>query len=57
MSDEPIKRMTVRLPASLHKQLKLRSVEIDKTMESIIIDLVNEYLKKNGFFFKLQKDK
>jgi predicted DNA-binding protein len=39
-----IKRVTVQLPESLHKQLKYLSVTEDTTMQKIILESIKLYL-------------
>jgi len=39
------KILAVRLPLELHKKLKLASVELDISIQEIIVDLVNMYLE------------
>ena len=50
-----IKRVTVVLPDSLHKDLKLRSVQTDIYMGQIIVDAVKMYLQLPINEEKLQK--
>ena len=41
---EPVKRMTLDVPASLHKALKRRAVDDGLTMRELLIDWVREKL-------------
>ena len=42
--DEPQKKTTVYLPATLHKRLQLARINTDQPMNSIIIDAVRRHL-------------
>lgn len=46
LHQEEKKRLHVYLPASLHKTLKLRAVEQDRDMTSIVIESLKAYLGK-----------
>jgi plasmid stability protein len=39
---------TVRLPKSLHKKLKIRSIEEERSMEAILADACAQLLTKGG---------
>lgn len=43
-----LKRVTVVLPPELHKTLKLRGIELDRTMNDQIIEAIQMYLHKSG---------
>ena len=49
-SDEPppIKPMTLRLPKSTWKDLKLRTIDEERSMHAIILDAIALYLEKNS---------
>lgn len=42
MEKEDIRSLTLRLPGSVHKKLRLLSVHEDQTMTEIIIDCIKE---------------
>ena len=42
------KRVTVVMPAALHKRLKLNGINRDQTMNAQILIAVEEYLMKYG---------
>jgi hypothetical protein len=42
-----LKRVTVVLPPDLHKDLKLKSVHDDTTMNDLILAAVRQYLSKS----------
>ena len=44
-----MKRVTVVMPPDLHKLLKLKSVNEDKTMNDLILTAVQEYISKSGY--------
>ena len=43
---EPIKAYSLRLPESIHKELKIRAASEGTTMNAIIEKLIIDYLKK-----------
>ena len=43
-----LKRVTVVLPAELHKALKLNGIELDITMNDQIVAAVEMYLRQTG---------
>ena len=43
-----MKRVTVVFPPDLHKLLKLKSVNDDRTMNDLILTAVRMYLSKSG---------
>ena len=45
-SGGPLKRVTVVIPPDLHKELKLKSVTDDRTMNDLILTAVRQYLHK-----------
>lgn len=45
---EPLKRLNIEIPESLHKEIKLRSVEEGRDMRSFVLDALNAYLKKTS---------
>lgn len=48
-SGGPLKRVTVVIPPELHKELKLKSVNDDRTMNDLILTAVRQYLNKTDF--------
>ena len=42
--NEPIERLNVEVPQSMHKQLKLKSVEQGITIKEIVIKAINDHL-------------
>ena len=44
----PIKRVTVLVPDSLHRQLKFLAVDKDTTMQQIFLDAVKLYLQQTA---------
>jgi hypothetical protein len=44
--DVPIKQLTLRLPADLHRELKIRVAEDEDSMGGVIERLIREYLAK-----------
>lgn len=42
-----IKTLTVRLDDELHRQFKIYSINIGKDMQSILVEHIEELLKKN----------
>lgn len=44
--EEPEHRFTADIPKSLHKRLRLRSVQEDRSMKAILIDSLNQYLRE-----------
>lgn len=43
---EPMERLNVEVPKSLHKQLKLKAVEQGTTIKEIVINAINDHLIK-----------
>jgi predicted DNA-binding protein len=43
-----VKRVTVVMPPDMHKLLKYRSIQTDKTMNDQILEAVKTYLSKYG---------
>jgi predicted HicB family RNase H-like nuclease len=46
------KQCSIRLPAELHRQAKLRAYEEAKTLQDWLIDLIRAQLAKKGNFTK-----
>ena len=44
LHEENTKRLHAHIPASLHKKLKLHSVEQDRPLTAIVIDALTAYL-------------
>lgn len=36
------KNINIELPEGLHKELKLRAIEKDKTLKNLVIDILNK---------------
>jgi predicted DNA-binding protein len=47
-SQEEIVKTSVRLPKTMHKQLKLYCLDVEKTEVEIITEAVTEYLKNHA---------
>jgi plasmid stability protein len=45
MNDKNRKPLVINLPADLHKDLKVRAAEIGTDMTSIVIDLIQQWIK------------
>ena len=45
--EEP-RRLNLNIPASLHKELKMHSVSVERDMSSIVIDVVRAYLDEHS---------
>lgn len=45
---EPMRPLHVRLPASLHRRLKLAAVEERRTLQEIVTELVTRYLEEKA---------
>ena len=43
---EPKHRFTADIPKSLHKRLRLQSVEEERPMKEILVDALNDYLNE-----------
>ena len=41
-----MKTMTLRMPDDLHRALKVRMAQLDRTMQNQIIELIEEYLEQ-----------
>ena len=41
---DPLKRVTVVLPVDVHKALKFKSINDDKTMNDLILTAIQQYL-------------
>ena len=48
LNEEKTKALTLRLPASVHRKLKLLSVYEDQTMTDIVIQCIEERFEKHG---------
>jgi hypothetical protein len=46
MHKDPTKQLLLHMPVSMHKQLKLKSVEDEKSMTKIILELLEKALKE-----------
>jgi len=46
VEERGVKQLALRLPEDLHMNLKLRCVKEGRTMGEVLIDLIEEYLKK-----------
>ena len=46
VKEEPEHRFTADIPKSLHKRLRLRSVQEDRSMKAILIESLNMYLRE-----------
>lgn len=44
LEKEPVKRITLDLPASLHTKLKMRAVQEQITIRSFVIDILEQIL-------------
>ena len=44
--EEPEHRFTADIPKSLHKKLRIRSAQEDRSMKAILIDSLNQYLRE-----------
>ena len=44
-----LKRVTVVMPPDVHKRLKFLSIQCDTTMNALILQAVEEYLRKSGY--------
>lgn len=42
------KKLTIRIPADLHRKLRYASVDLDKPMVEIAVDALIAYLAKHG---------
>ncbi len=42
-----IKKMSLRIPKELHKELKILAASEDKTMNDIICDMITQYIINN----------
>ncbi|WP_150464729.1 hypothetical protein [Francisella sp. XLW-1] len=43
---EPTERLNVEIPKSMHKAIKLKSVEEDRKIRDIVIEAINDHLNK-----------
>ncbi len=41
-----MKRLNMNIPEDLHKRLKRYCVEVDKQMTEVVLELVEDFLKK-----------
>ena len=48
LRDQPMKRLTVNIPETVHRQLKQHAASEGKQMSEIVLDLVSEYLDQNA---------
>lgn len=48
LSEEKIKSITVRMPESVHRALKIRIAEDGNTLQNYILDLIKADLAKGG---------
>ena len=46
MHKDPTKQLLLHMPVNLHKQLKLKSLEDEKSMTKIILELLEKALKE-----------
>ena len=44
---EPTERLNVEIPKSMHKSIKMRSIEEDRKIRYIVIDAINNYLSND----------
>lgn len=42
------KKLTIRIPADIHRKLRYASVDLDKPMVEIAVDALIAYLKQHG---------
>jgi len=47
LKKEKTERLNVEIPKSMHKSIKMRSVEEDRKIRHIVIDALNNYLSNN----------
>lgn len=43
-SNEVLRQLHINLPASLHKKLRLKAIEEDRSMNEVVVDLISNYL-------------
>lgn len=41
-------KTTLRLPTDLHKQLKIRAIQLDREMQELAVEAIQQYLLKAG---------
>ena len=46
VEERGVKQLALRLPEDLHKSLKLKCVKEGRTMMEVLIELIQDYLKK-----------
>ena len=46
VEERGVKQLALRLPEDLHKNLKLRCVREGRTMMEVLIELIQDYLKR-----------
>lgn len=44
--EEAVTRLTVDLPKSIHRQLKMRAIEQDTTLRSLVIEILMQEVEK-----------
>lgn len=50
---EPIQALSVRLPSSMHQELRKLAFKTEKSLNQIIVKAIREYLKRNKQQIKL----
>ena len=46
VEERGVKQLALRLPEDLHRNLKLRCVKEGRTMMEVLIELIQDYLKR-----------
>ena len=46
VEERGVKQLALRLPEDLHRNLKLKCVKEGRTMMEVLIELIQEYLKR-----------
>lgn len=47
LSEEPLARISVSLPRNLYRQIRLRALDQDNTLTSLIVRLIREELARD----------
>jgi predicted DNA-binding protein len=48
VEERGVKQLALRLPEDLHKNLKIKCVKEGRTMAEVLVELIEEYLKRKG---------
>lgn len=54
-TDTKVSKITLKLPASAHKELRRYALEHDTTMQDVLVEALNAYVRANGADWQVGK--